>query len=497
MEPLLLGIDVGTTGTKVILTNAEGRVLAESTSEYSLSTPHALWAEQDPEDWWQATTRSVALVLLSIPRSESAIACIGLTGQMHGLVLLDSKGMVKRPAILWNDQRTEQECRDITQRVGAQRVLELTGNPLLPGFTAPKIEWVRRHEAEALNGVAHVLLPKDYIRYRLSGEFHGDVSDSSGTSLFDVGKRCWSEEMLAAFGVPIEWMPEVHESAEICCETRAMDDCMLPAGIPIVAGAGDQAAQGIGAGIVEEGTISATFGTSGVVFAASDSYRVDPLGRLHAFCHAVPGKWHMMGVVLSAGGSLRWFRDALCEGAGGSYEEMVRAAAQVEAGSDGLLFLPYLTGERTPHPDPLARGAFVGLTLRHTRAHMTRAVMEGITFAMRDSLELIRELGVTPASVRASGGGAESALWRQMMADIFHASITTSAVGQGAAHGAVLLAGVGAGMFKSVEEAASKGLVWSDPVPPSEAQYAVYDAAYARYRKLYPALREDFAAAGE
>ncbi len=503
MDSLLLGIDVGTTGTKVLLTSTRGEVLAEAVNEYPLSTPRPQWAEQDPEDWWQATVRGIVQVLELVPDSEKAVACVGLTGQMHGMVLLDSKGVPRRPAILWNDQRTGQECEDLTQRIGAPRVLELTGNPILPGFTAPKVEWVRRHEPEALEGASKILLPKDYVRYRLTGEFHSDVADASGTSLFNVGERCWSGEMLDAFGIPMNWMPEVHESAEVCCSTVAVPGCSLPAGIPVVAGAGDQAAQGVGAGIVEEGHISATFGTSGVVFAASDSYRADNLGRLHTFCHAVPNKWHMMGVVLSAGGSLRWFRDALCRDevleASSSgvdpYELMVAGAAEIAAGSEGLVFLPYLTGERTPHPDPDARGAFVGLTLRHERRHMVRAVMEGITFAMRDSLELMRELGVSPSEVRASGGGAESSYWRQMMADIFHCSITTSAVPQGAAHGAVLLAAVGAGAFPDVEDACSN-LSWTRPLQPNADLASAYDASYGRYRQLYPALSADFRAAG-
>lgn len=503
MDPLLIGIDVGTTGTKVLLTSARGRVLAEATNEYPLHTPHPLWAEQDPEDWWRATQRGIAQVLEAVPESRERVACIGLTGQMHGLVLLDGQGRPQRPAILWNDQRTGRECAEVTERVGAARVLELTGNPILPGFTAPKIEWVRRHEPEALARVEHVLLPKDYVRYRLTGEFHSDVADSSGTSLFDVGRRAWSEEMLAAFEVPPAWMPQVHECAEVCCETSNLADCGLPAGIPVVAGAGDQAAQGVGAGIVEEGLVSATFGTSGVVFAASDTYRVDPLGRLHAFCHAVPGKWHMMGVVLSAGGSLRWMRDALCEGQVAEarergvdpYELMLAAAAEIPAGAEGLLFLPYLTGERTPHPDPLARGAFVGLTLRHGRAQLVRAVVEGITYAMRDSLELMRELGVAPDEVRASGGGARSPFWCQLMADVFGCAIRTSDVPQGAAHGAVLLAAVGAGHFASVEQAATSALEWSAPTAARGAEQAAYEACYARYRALYPALRADFEAA--
>jgi xylulokinase len=503
MDPLLLGIDVGTTGTKVLLTNARGHVLAQALHEYPLQTPRPLWAEQDPADWWQATQRGVAQVLETVPDVKGCVACIGLTGQMHGLVLLDGRGMPKRPAILWNDQRTGLECEQVTERVGRARVLELTGNPLLPGFTAPKIEWVRRHEPEVLEGVEHVLLPKDYVRYKLTGEFHSDVADSSGTSLFDVGRRCWSEEMLAAFEVPPAWLPQVHECAQVCCETLALPECRLPAGIQVVAGAGDQAAQGVGAGIVEEGLVSATFGTSGVVFAASDSYRVDLLGRLHAFCHAVPGKWHLMGVVLSAGGSLRWLRDTLCEGLVAEarergvdpYELMLAAAQDVPPGAEGLLFLPYLTGERTPHPDPLARGAFVGLTLRHARPQLVRAVVEGITFAMRDSLELMRELGARPDEVRASGGGARSPLWRQVMADVFGCSIRTSEVPQGAAHGAVLLAGVGAGVFGSVEEAARSALAWGAPLEPRPAEVALYEASYARYGELYPALRADFEAA--
>lgn len=504
MEPLLLGIDVGTTGTKVLLTDEEGSVLAEATNDYPLSTPEPLWAEQDPEDWWQATARGIAQVLSSIPDSGNAVACVGLTGQMHGLVLLDSKGLPNRPAILWNDQRTGRECRELTERVGTDRVLELTGNPLLPGFTAPKIEWVRRNEPQHLNNLSKVLLPKDYIRYRLSGEFHSDVADASGTALLDVGKRRWSDEMLGAFEVPASWMPEVHESQDVCCTTREGLDFGLPAGVPIVAGAGDQAAQGVGAGIVEEGHISATFGTSGVVFAASDSYRRDPRGRLHAFCHAVPGKWHMMGVVLSAGGSLRWFRDALCaeelelakrQGVD-AYELLTAEAATTSPGAEGLSFLPYLTGERTPHPDPNARGAFVGLTLRHGKAHMTRAVLEGITYAMRDSLELMRELGVAPSEVRASGGGAESAFWRQMMADVFQCSIVTSAVPQGAAHGAALLAAVGAGSFPDVETAAKSGLKWGQASRPDSNCAEAYEAAYERYQRLYPALAAEFELAG-
>ena len=505
MDALLLGLDVGTSGTKALLIGADGQLVAEATQEYPLSTPRPLWSEQDPRDWWEGTLAAVRAVFEQVPDAPERLVGIGLTGQMHGLVLLDGAGEVLRPAILWNDQRTGAECEVITTRVGRERVLELTGNPVLPGFTAPKIEWVRRHEPEVLGRVAHVLLPKDYVRYRLTGELHTDVADASGTSLFDVGRRGWSEEMLEALELPRDWMPEVHESPEVCARTRAIEACGLPAGIPVVAGAGDQAAQGIGAGVLEEGVVSATFGTSGVVFAASDAYRVDPLGRLHAFCHASPGKWHLMGCVLSAGGSLRWFRDALCEaqvaraeGAGvDPYEELVAAAAEVEGGVEGLLFLPYLTGERTPHPDPLARGAFVGLTVRHGHAHLSRAVLEGITYAMRDSLELMRELGISPAEVRASGGGARSPFWRQLMADTFGAPIVSSTVDHGAAHGAALLAAVGAGVFETVEAAAREGIRWSGRLEPDAGAAPALEAAYRRYQALYPALRASFEAAGQ
>lgn len=503
MGTLFLGVDVGTTGAKVILLESGGRVLAEALHEYPLSTPKPLWAEQDPEHWWQASARGIREVLAAVPGGAGSVACVGLTGQMHGLVLLDGGGRVLRPAILWNDQRTAAECATLTERVGAARVLELTGNPILPGFTAPKIEWVRRNEPEVFAAVEHVLLPKDYVRYRLTGEFHIDVADASGTSLLEVGARRWSDEMLAAAEVPPAWMPEVHESPSVCALVTAENESGLATGTRVVAGAGDQAAQAIGAGVVEEGLVSATIGTSGVVFAASDRYRVDPHGRLHAFCHAVPGKWHLMGVVLSAGGSLRWHRDVLCpeeislarEQGCDPYELMTASAAQVAPGCDGLIFLPYLTGERTPHPDPHARGGFVGLTLRHERAHLTRAVMEGVTFALRDSFELMRDLGLSFDQVRASGGGANSPFWRQMMADVFGTQIATTSVTLGAAYGAALLAGVGAECFESVEAASRQAVQVLTTLEPEPAAAAIYDRVHARYRELYPALKPDFQAA--
>ena len=506
MDSLFLGIDVGTTGAKVLLVDTRGSKVAEALHEVPLATPRPLWAEQDPRDWWHAVVRGIREVLARV-EGGPAVAAVGLTGQMHGLVLLDEAGEVLRPAILWNDQRTVVECAELTARVGETRVLELTGNPILPGFTAPKIEWVRRNEPEVFARIAHVLLPKDYVRYRLTGEFHTDVADASGTSLLEVGARAWSSEMLEALGVPLAWMPEVHESPAVCARVSASvaGDCGLVAGTPVVAGAGDQAAQAVGSGIVEEGLVSATIGTSGVVFAASDRYRVDPRGRLHAFCHAVPGQWHLMGVVLSAGGSFRWYRDTVAKLEArdarsqrvDAYDLLTAAAEKVPAGSDGLIFLPYLTGERTPHPDPHARGAFVGLTLRHGRAHLTRAVMEGVTYALRDSFELMRELGLAFDEVRASGGGANSPFWRQMMADSFETAVVTTRVTEGAAYGAALLAAVGAGAFSSVEEASSSVVEVLGRLEPDPEASEAYGKGYERYRALYPALAEDFRRAGE
>jgi xylulokinase len=497
-----LGLDVGTSGCKAVLIDERGRPVADATSEYPLSTPRPLWAEQDPGDWWTATIASIRAVLNPAQLEANHVAALGLTGQMHGLVLLDAAGKVLRPAILWNDQRTSEECRTITQRVGPKRVLELTGNPILAGFTAPKIAWVREHEPEVFARVAKVLLPKDYIRYRLSGAFFGDVSDASGTSLFDVGRRRWSDEMLDAVGVPRAWLPEITEStvASTRVVAAAARETGLSQGTPIIAGGGDQAAQAVGCGIIDEGLVSATLGTSGVVFAASNSYRVEPEGRLHAFCHAVPGKWHLMGVMLSAGGSFRWYRDALCgpehasaKAAGRDvYDDLTADAAHVPAGSEGLLFLPYLSGERTPHPDPHARGAFVGLTLRHTKAHLTRSVLEGVAFGLCDSLELMRGLGVTPTQVRASGGGARSGLWRQILADVFGTEIATASVTQGAAYGAALLAAVGGGAFSSVQDACRAAIAVQVRERPGEMR-AAYGRSYERYRELYPTLRSTFA----
>ena len=500
--PYLIGIDIGTTAAKTLVVSEAGDVCASASVEHPLHAPHPNWSEQNPEDWWRATEQSIRAALAQANISPRELKGLGLTGQMHGLVLLDKDGAVLRPAILWNDQRTGAECEWITQRLGFARLMELVCNPALPGFTAPKIIWVREHEPEIYAQVAHVLLPKDYIRYRLTGEFATEVSDASGTLLLDVRKRTWSDEMLRALDLPREWLPACYESPIVSgrVTARAAEATGLPVNLPVVGGGGDQAAQAVGSGIVRNGLVSATIGTSGVVFAHTDDLRAEPQGRLHAFCHAVPGKWHVMGVMLSAGGSLRWFRDALGQSEKSvaellgrdPYELLTVEAGRAPPGSEGLVFLPYLTGERTPHPDPNARGAFVGLTLRHNKAHMTRAVLEGVAFGLRDSLELLQELGQPVTQVRVSGGGARSALWQQILADVFGVELVTVNVTEGAAYGAALLAGVGAQVYPTVEEACERIVRITHRVEPIPENGARYAECYALYRSLYPILKPAF-----
>ncbi len=496
MTTALLGVDIGTTGAKSVLIDAGGRVLATASASYPLLTPRPGWTEQDPQSWWDATVSSIREVLERSGLDGRAVAAVGLTGQMHGLVPLDGRGKVIRPAILWNDQRTAEECAWITERVGAARVLELTGNPVLTGFTAPKVVWMQRHEPELFARMAHILLPKDYVRHWLTGEFATDVADASGTSLFDVRRRAWAPQMMGALGIPPAWLPQVTESPVIsgAITAEAARATGLGSGTPVVAGAGDQAAQAVGTGIVRSGMVSVTIGTSGVVFAHLDAVQVDPLGRTHTFCHAVPGRWHVMGVMLSAGGSLRWLRDALPSAAWvrtgvDPYDVMATEAAAVPAGSEGLLFLPYLTGERTPHADPHARGAFIGLTLRHTRPHLIRAVMEGVSMGLCDSLEILRSMGVPVTQVRASGGGARSPLWRQMLADVFNVQLVTVTTTEGAAYGAALLAGVGCGAFTSVEVACDAVVAVQDHTVPIPANVNVYEELHGLYTAAYPSLR--------
>ncbi len=500
----LIGMDVGTTGVKALLVDSSGSIVASAVEEYPMYTPRPLWAEQDPADWWCATCDAVRRLLAESSVRARDLAGVGLTGQMHGMVMLDARGEVLRPCIMWNDQRTAAQCAWIMQTVGRERFLELTMNPALPGFTAPKIIWTRDNEPEVYARAAKVLLPKDYLRFKLTGEYATEVSDASGTVLLDVGQRRWSTEVLDALGIPAEWMPACYESPQITgrITLAAAEATGLPVGLPVVGGGGDQAASAVGSGIVEPGLVSVTMGTSGVVFAYTDTPRRDPEGRLHTFCHAVPGKWHVMGVTLSAGGSFRWYRDTLglsekevarLSGVD-AYDILTAEANEAPAGCEGLLFLPYLTGERTPYPDPNARGAFVGLTLRHDKRHMVRSVLEGVAYSLRDCLELFRELGVPIQQVRAAGGGARSQTWRQILADVFGAEIVTINVTDSTAFGAALLAGVGTGQFASVPEACAATIRLVDRIEPQGAQQRIYDEHYGIYRSLYGALKPAFGA---
>ena len=389
-----LGIDSSTTSVKALLIDDEGQVVSVATTEIPISTPKPLWSEQDPADWWRGAVNSIRQLFQTTGLTGADVAAIGLTGQMHGLTLLDKAGQVLRPAILWNDQRTGAECDDIRARLGKERLIQITGNDALTGFTAPKILWVQKHEPEVYAQVKHILLPKDYVRYKLTGAYAIDRADGAGTILFDLAARDWSAEVLAALEIPIEWLPPTYEGPDITghISVEAAQATGLKAGTPVVGGGGDQAAQAVGVGVVQSGLIALTLGTSGVVFASTNEPFIEPQGRLHAFCHAVPGRWHLMGVMLSAAGSLRWYRDTLAPGI--DFDSLLAPAAAISPGSEGLLFLPYLTGERTPHPDPLARGAFVGLTVRHTHPHFTRSVLEGVAFGLRDSFELMKSAGL-------------------------------------------------------------------------------------------------------
>jgi xylulokinase len=490
---LVLGIDVSTTATKAVLIDEAGVVVGVASAEYTFDTPRPLWSEQDPRLWWDGAISAIGGVLATAGSSGADVVAIGLTGQMHGLVLLDASDRVLRPAILWNDQRTAAECDAIRAAVGPERLIEVTGNDAVTGLTAPKLVWVRDHEPEVWARAAHVLLPKDYLRFRLTGDHALDKADGAGTLLFDLAARDWSPEVLARLDIPRAWLPPTFEGPEITgvVSAEAAAATGLRAGTPVVAGGGDQAANAVGVGVVSPGTMALSLGTSGVVFAATDRPLIERHGRVHAFCHAVPGRWHMMSVMLSAAGSLRWFRDSLAPGI--EFGALVATAERIPAGSDGLFFLPYLTGERSPHPDPLARGAFIGLTLAHDRRHLTRAVLEGVAFGLRDGLDLMTAAGMpAPSRIHASGGGTASGLWRQILADVLEAEIATVATTEGAAYGAGLLAGVGAGWWGSVD-AASEAVVRVTPVASPGPDAAVYAERHSVYRELYPALRETFA----
>ena len=489
-----IGIDISTTATKALLLDDNGAVLGVAAAEYPYDTPRPLWAEQSPDLWWQATVAALRRLWRQSHVAPGEIAGIGLTGQMHGLVLLDADGRVLRPAILWNDQRTGAECEEMRVIFGRKSLIALTGNDALPGFTAPKLLWVKNHEPDIYRRIAHVLLPKDYVRYKLTGGLAMDKADGAGTQLFDLRRRDWSAAVLAGLGVSPVWLPPTFEGTEVTgsVSAEAAAATGLMAGIPVVAGGGDQAATAVGVGAITDGVVALSLGTSGVVFASAERSVIDPEGRLHAFCHAVPGQWHLMGVMLSAGGSLRWYRETLAPEC--SYDELTAAAADIPPGSDGLFFLPYLTGERTPHPDPLARGAFIGLTVRHTRAHLTRAVLEGVAFGLRDNLELMQQVGLAAvAQIRAAGGGARSPLWRQILADVLGADIAGVNTTEGAAYGAALLAAVGVGAFPTVSAACAAWVRVTDSLPPGPNR-ARYAQLYPVYRALYPALQATFAA---
>ena len=499
----LIGIDIGTSGAKAILVSPEGAIRSSAAAAYPLSTPKPLWTEQDPEDWWTGTVKAVRELVNKAKLKPADVAAIGLSGQMHGSVFLDKSNKVIRPALLWNDQRTAAECDEIERRAGSRtKLIEMVANPALTGFTAPKVLWLRNHEPKNFAKLAKVLLPKDEIRRRLTGEFATEVSDASGMLFLDVAKRQWSTALLSKLDLDLSLLAKVYESEDVTgtLTPEAAKTLGLSTSCKVVGGAGDCAAAAIGNGIVKTGLVVTSIGTSGVVFAHSDQPQFDPEGRLHTFCHAVRDKWHVMGVILSCGGSLQWFHDALCTApvARGkrrelaSFDQLVKEAAHTPPGADGLFFLPYLAGERTPHLDPHARGAFIGLTLAHGRGHMVRAVLEGATFALRDSFALFEKLKVPVKQIRATGGGAKNPFWRQMQADMFGNPVTAMAADEGPAYGVALLAAVGAGHYKNITEACAATVETAEGSKPDARSRKVYDRAFPEFQSLYRSLKNEF-----
>ncbi len=498
-----LGIDIGTSGTKTLAIDEKSNVLASATETYPCHFPKPLWSEQDPDDWWRATVRSVRKTMARAKLKPAEVKSIGLSGQMHGSVFLDRNDKVIRRAILWNDQRTAAECAEIERLAGGRaKLIKMVANPALTGFTAPKILWLRNHEPKHFEATRKVLLPKDEIRRRLTGEYATDVSDASGMLLLDVARRRWSKKLLSALELDADLLAECYESEDITGKLtpQAAKLLGLTADCVVVAGAGDCAAGAVGNGIVARGVLSTSIGTSGVMFVHSDEVKIDPLGRVHTFCHAVRGKWHIMGVNLSAGGSLQWFRNALCQADQAAakrakreiYDLLAEEAKKTPVGSEGLFFLPYLSGERTPHADPDARGCFVGLTAAHTRGHLVRAIMEGVTYSMRESLEIFEHIGVPVQRIRASGGGSRSPLWRQIQADVFGRKVATINSEEGAAYGAALLAAVGAGAFKNIKEACAASIREVRQTPVDRKAKNHYDRAFPVYQQLYRSLKDDF-----
>jgi xylulokinase len=501
--PHLLGIDIGTSGTKTLVCDEDGAVLATAVAEHPISSPKPGWSEQNPEDWWQACCIATKAVLKKAKLKPADIGGIGLSGQMHGSVFLGDGPKALRPALLWNDQRTAEQCQQIESKAGGREALiELVANPALTGFTAPKILWVREHEPKVYDRTRHILLPKDYIRYRMTGDYATEVSDASGTLLLDVVNRTWSDRLLGLLEIDRALLPRLHESPEVTGSlheegARALG---LRAGIPVVGGGGDQAAGAVGNGIVSSGVVSATLGTSGVVFAHAEQPTRDPQGRVHTMCHAVPGKWCVFGCMLSAGGSFQWLRNQLGQTEVAlakrkrvdPYQLLIAEAATAPPGSEGLFFLPYLTGERCPHPDPYARGGWIGITARTSRAMLIRSLLEGVTFGMRDALEIMRGMGIDVTQVRASGGGARSDFWRHLQADVYKSPIVVTNAAEGPAYGVALLAGVGTGVWGSVEEACKRSIKQVERIAPNKKQSAVYDKLHAVYDKLYYDLKDRF-----
>ena len=484
-----LGMDVGTGGTRAVLVNEQGQVVSSASEEHApFRTPHPGWAEQDPEDWWRAALIAIKAAIAAAPEPREPIAGVGLTGQMHGAVMLDKAGQVLRPSLIWCDTRTQPQCDWLTKEIGYARLIELTCNPALPNFTLTKLLWVKEHEPEIFARTAHILCPKDYVRFRLTGTYAIDVQEASGTLLLDVTHRRWSAEVAAAAGIPLDWLPDVFESPQVCAsiseEAAALTG--LTHGIPVAAGAGDQGAGAVGMGILQPGSVSATIGTSGVVFAATAEPIKDPKGRLHTFCHAVPGRWHVMGVTQSAGLSFRWLKETFFSGA--DYDALTAAAANIPPGSEGLEWAPYLLGERTPHLDPAIRAAFTGIGATHTAAHFTRAVLEGVAYSLQDTFSLFAALGIPVSGIRLGGGGARGPLWRQIQAGIYGQAVEILTAEEGGAFGAALMAGVGAGAWRDLDAACAAGITVAQRIEPDPAWLAAYATGYEHWRKLYPAL---------
>jgi len=485
-----LGMDVGTGGTRAVVVDSAGKLQGSASCEHEpFRAEHPGWAEQDPEDWWRAAQNAIAGALATTPHPREPIAAIALTGQMHGAVMLDENGAVLRPAMIWCDTRTQPECDWLTEKIGYERLIELTCNPALPNFTLTKLLWVKTHQPEIFAKIRHVMCPKDYVRYRLTGEFAIDVQEASGTLLLDVAHRRWSSEVAEAAGIPMSWLPKVYESPEVCARIseQAGGRTGLKAGTPVAAGAGDQGAGAVGMGILQPGSVSATIGTSGVVFAATAEPTKDPKGRLHTFCHAVPGLWHVMGVTQSAGLSLHWLRGTFFGGK--SYDALSEAAAKVPAGSEGLEWAPYLLGERTPHLDPEVRAAFVGIGVQHSGGHFVRAVQEGVAYSLQDTFTLFHELGIPVKAIRLGGGGARGELWRKIQAGVYGQTVEVLTAEEGGAFGCAMMAGVAAGHWKNLDEACGQAIQVAQRIAPDAGDVAAYKAGYAKWRKVYPALK--------